>query len=122
MQYLSPEVHRKMPKVIKTLALEKPTNFISPILSSNIELLAMNSRKNMTIWTFLRKISPKLARLDFFSRPYLVYNLEIVSIIKTHRIHHIDIDYIQYGNGISTQMAQILQCKRQSSMASKFKF
>ena len=42
-----------MTKVFKTLALEKLSNFIFPNLSSNIELLAMNSRKNMSIFTFL---------------------------------------------------------------------
>ena len=48
MPYLSTKMHGKIPKVLKTLALEKSTNFFFPILSSNIELLAVNSQKKYT--------------------------------------------------------------------------
>ena len=43
MLHLLIKVQGKMPKALKTLALGKPTNFIFPNLSSNIELLVLNS-------------------------------------------------------------------------------
>jgi hypothetical protein len=42
MLYLLIKVQGKMPKMLKTLARGKPTNFIFPIFCSNIELLVLN--------------------------------------------------------------------------------